>query len=216
MFFQILFLNANAYSNGTGEVSVLSNPIQVLIIIIGILLLIVLLFAIWISFLSYKKLKDTDRKIEKSESELKEKMMNFKIETKEKQKEINCICEKVIETEKNISLSEKRVNAVDKSIQGNQLFIKESVENYYDYQYAYANIKGDKASLKLVYIKRAIGNLYSFEEKVRFLGVSVLSQYGAVSDIRHLENISNNLDENTDLKELATYSINAIKNRELK
>ena len=105
----------------------------------------------------------------------------------------------------------KKIEELAISTDNNQTYIRETVENLFEFQYAYANLKNDKELMELVYIKRATGYLYSPEEKIRFVGITVLSQKGKISDIKHLEKIANNSKEKDELRQLASYAIESIK-----
>ena len=107
----------------------------------------------------------------------------------------------------------KEIIIIEKKVTRNQTYIQKGLENVFDYQFMYANLKKDRNALKLVYSKRAVCNLYSLDEDIRFAGITALKETGTISDLHHLENIINDPDEIKRNKILASDAREAIKSR---
>lgn len=210
----------------------IAKPFEYGTFVTAILTLILALFLGWASYLSYgrineakqivkeaqdkldlfdenakKKIDELDREIEKYDKQvmllnknLEHQIDDFSKEIETKGKEIKIICDKSYEIE-------KEVKSMHKELSKNQNYIKESIENIFEALYWIANNKGDKDQLNIVFLRRAISNLYSMDKALRFLGISVLREHGNMSDIRHLENIQNNPDESVELRQIASDAI---------
>jgi len=153
------------------------------------------------------KFRDNSQRIyEQYETRLKDGITEFEILEKETTKNI----QKLYSSLKNNSME---IIQIEKSLSSHQTYIKQSIELSFDILIWYANKSKDKELLKSVFINRAVSNLYSFDEKERFSGISTLGEIGTLSEIIHLENVLMNNFENNINKTLAHQSIVNIKTR---
>jgi hypothetical protein len=100
-----------------------------------------------------------------------------------------------------------QIKQIERDLSSHHSYIKHSIELLFDTLIWYANITKNKELLKSVFIKRAISNLYSFNEKERFSGISTLGQIGTLSEIEHLEHVIKDEFENANNKLFANQAI---------
>jgi len=103
-----------------------------------------------------------------------------------------------------------KIMQVEKDLSSHKTYLKESIELLFELHISCAIIAKSKECLKAIFIKRAVSNLYSFEEKERFSGITALGQIGTMSEIVHLEHIINDKSENVNNRSLATKAIVSI------
>ena len=173
---------------------------------------------------------EAERVIEKFETDSLTKMNKFDDETDEKLKKLISVSEKFekestekmekFDHEADAKLKEllkvsERTISIEKSLKGNQDFIKHGLENIFDFlnNYISKTKRQEKDFMDKVFKARAISSLYSFEENIRFIGISILMENGVLNDIKHLEAVLFNAEENDSNKRIAKEAIVSIHNR---
>jgi len=207
------------------------NSLEYASFFVAALSLLLAIFLGYATYLSFSKIKEADRQIEKFgkdfkenigsyekevnrfdkqiltySNEFKEKINKFDLDTKSKLKEI----EKMLDVFKENS---EKIKEIEKNISGHQTYIKQGFESLFDFFLSYGNSKNDKDILLMVLIKRSISNIYSFDETDRFSGITTLGQLGSIVDIKHLEYVLKNPNESESNKLLANKAIVSIEKR---
>jgi NifB/MoaA-like Fe-S oxidoreductase len=141
-------------------------------------------------------------------------------EIKNKLKEVDDKLKAIRKVEEEIKNVQQEVNAVsvgvteiEKKIVGTQNYNNQGFENLFSFIHEYINRKGDKATIIILFLKKAIIDLYSEEENRRFTGITYVSQYGGLNEIKHLEKIIADLSENEANKKVAMEAIVQIRLR---
>jgi hypothetical protein len=169
--------------------TIFEDPLSYIGTILAILSFIISIFIAWVGFFAFFQFREGRKEIKE-----------FKIFKQKAEEELF----KYLDS----------VKTIEKSLDKNRTFLNQSVENIFDALINYANIKGDKESLQLFFIARALSSLYSFDKHEIFAGIGKLAEIGDEFAIVSLERLVSNLeDEDKDLKNLAEIAIAKIRNR---
>ena len=162
---------------------------------IAILTIVLTLFLAWTAYGGYLRNRDINERIEKFD----------KLE-KEASTRINV-------SRKDINKEKIKILQIEKELSSHSSYLHQSIENYYDIILFFANISKNHDMLRLAFVKRAISQIYSFDEKERFTGITTVGESGSVSDIIHLEKVKSDNEELERNIRLAEQAIIKIRNR---
>jgi hypothetical protein len=223
---EILLLKNGQKSNDNElkqQIKELKNPdlpwsIKFIPIFVSIMAVILTFGLGTITFVGYFKSKDaTDKvdkageKIDKFKDDFQKLYVQYEEKIEDKISELNSFEEKtkfrIEEIINPFSEEAAQIKRIERDLSSHRSYIKHSIELLFDTLIWFANNTKDKELLKSVFIKRAISNLYSFDEKERFSGIAALGQIGTLSEIIHLEHVINDKSENDNNRLLANKAI---------
>jgi len=120
------------------------------------------------------------------------------------------------ERQDKIKIFSEKINKIDKSVSGNQTYIKHGFENVFDLVVAYINNGKNQKFKEMALRKKAVSDLYSLNEEDNFRGIADLSQYGTESDINLIMEstiLNSSASKSNKIKKLASEAIVEIRMR---
>jgi hypothetical protein len=225
-FLEIQIQNANKPS--------LTNALEFASFVVGFMAFILSLFLAWATYISYLRIKEANDRIIETKVTIKEanesidtfkkdsRLMcdifenNVKLKIEGFDKESNRITKEIQNILKEFTEKIEKINKIEREVSTQQTYLHQSLENVYELFLFVSNINKDKTLLREIFINRAVGNLYSFDEKERFTSITTLGEIGDMSNIKHLENVLLNILETDKNKLLANNAIVNIKTKERK
>lgn len=234
---QLLLPDSLSYDSMSGKINLIetrleeaTNPLlpdslNFASFVVGFMAFVLSLFLAWATYISYLRLKDANDKIIETKENIKkaddsidkfktnslklfgkfEKDVTNKIQEFDEDREF--VTNEIQNILKKFEDDIEKINAIEEDVSTQQTYLHQSLENVYELLLFIANTNVDRKLLKAIFIKRAISNIYSSDEKERFSSITTIGEIGEASEIRHLKYALLNELETDKNKLLANQSI---------
>ena len=210
---EVVKQNSESKANLESKIDFISNFLSASSFLVGVISVLFTIFffvAINIANSKYKELKNNYDTLKKS---FKKDYDDFILEINLKQTEA---IEKIEADLNSIRNIQENLTEIRDIITGNQNYIYQGLEQYYDILFKLANNQKDTNLLSELSRKQGIINTYSLERDICFAGVTTLMHSGNPSDIKFLEKVRDNKSWDDELRYIAHDAIKELKNRKRK